>query len=119
MTEGKATLKELQEMVIAFRDARDWGQFNNPKDCAISLSLESAEILEHFLWRKEDETREYVAAHREEIGDELADALFNVLLLAEVTGVELEDAFRRKLVKIGEKYPVDKAKGRKEKYTEL
>lgn len=112
-------LKELTASVVDFRDARDWKQFHNPKDCAISLSLEAAEVLEHFQWKTADEISRYVADHRDRIGDELSDVLYWALLMSHDLGIDLEQAFKQKLRRNGEKYPVEKARGVHTKYTDL
>lgn len=109
----------LMEAVVKFRDERDWKQFHNPKDLALSLSLEASEVLEHFQWKNEKEQWEKVNSHRDEIGDELADVLFWVLLMSNDLNIDISEAFLEKLKKNGAKYPVDKSKGKHTKYTEL
>lgn len=112
---------ELEEAVRRFRDARDWRRFHNPKDLAISISLEAAELLEHFQWR----TPEQVAAHladrrtRIEVADEMADVQSLLLSLADVAGIDLHAATLAKLRKAARKYPVRKARGTAAKYTDL
>lgn len=112
-------IEKLKEMVVQFRDDRDWRQFHNPKDSAISLLLEASEFLEHFQWKNTDEQIAHVEINNEEVGDELADVLYWVLLLSNDLNIDISDAFIRKLEKNGKKYPVEKAKGRSTKYTEL
>lgn len=112
-------IDKLQEMVVRFRDDRDWKQFHNPKDSAVSLLLEAGEVLEHFQWKNEKEQWVHIESKREEIGDELADVLYWVLLMSNDLDVDIADAFVRKLEKNDKKYPVDKAKGKHTKYTEL
>ncbi len=112
-------IKILTEAILAFRDARDWKQFHNPKDVAVAVSLEAAEVLELFHWKSKEEVEAYVLTHREEIGDELADVLYNLLLLAHETGVDLVAASHRKMQKNIEKYPVEKARGKHTKYNKL
>jgi len=68
-------LSDLQKKIIAFRDARDWKQFHNPKDLSISLVLEATELLEHFQWKSHEEMTEHVKTHKIEVSDELADVL--------------------------------------------
>lgn len=113
------SLEEIQKKIIAFRDARDWKQFHKPKDMAISLALEAAEVLEHFQWKNEVEMTEYIEKRKEEIGDELADVLWWVLLMANDLGINILEAADKKIDKTALKYPVEKAKGRHSKYTEL
>ncbi len=98
---------------------RDWKQFHNPKDLAIALSIESAELLEHFLWKKEDEVEQRTRSHAGEIRDEVADVGIYLFELADVLGVDLFEAMSDKLDKNAKKYPVDKARGSNKKYSEL
>lgn len=112
-------LENLQKKVVAFRDERDWKQFHNPKDCAISLSLEAAEVLEHFQWKSVKEVEDYITTNKEAVGDELADVLYWLLLMSNDMEIDLSDAFIQKLEKNSQKYPVEKAKGKHTKYTEL
>lgn len=112
-------LKELTNKILEFRDARDWKQFHTPKDLAIGLSLEAGEVAEHFLWKNEAELREHIKNHKEEIGDELADVLYFLLLMANDFEIDLFQAAQRKIEKTAKKYPVEKAKGNHTKYTDL
>ena len=112
-------LKTLQEKIAQFVADRDWSQFHNPKDLAISLSLEASEVLEHFQWKSEQEMLEYVKTHKHEVADELADVLYWVLLMASNLDIDVIAASERKLAKNVEKYPVAKSKGNHKKYTEL
>src|SRR3989344_7332579 len=111
--------KELTKLIVAFRDARDWKQFHNPKDCAISLSLEVAEVLEHFQWKSKEEIEKYIKTNKKEIADELADVLYWVLLMSHDLNINIEKASLLKLKKNTRKYPIKKAKGKHSKYTEL
>jgi len=112
-------LDNLIKKIIDFRDKRDWKQFHNPKDVAISLSLEAAELLEHFQWRNKDEIKEYIKINKEEIEDELADLLYWILLMSHDLDINILNALDRKIVKNEAKYPVDKAKGKHTKYNKL
>jgi len=112
-------IKKLTEEIVAFRNARDWKQFHNPKDCAISLLLEAGEVLEHFQWKNPEEMTRKVKEQKEDIGEELADVLYWVLLLSHDLDIDITDASRKKLARNEQKYPVDKAKGRHAKYTEF
>ncbi|HBC71603.1 MAG TPA: nucleotide pyrophosphohydrolase [Holosporales bacterium] len=112
-------MKELTAKIVEFRDARDWKQFHNPKDMALSLVLESAEVMEHFQWKSQSEMEEYVKAHKDDIGDELADVLYWVLLMSHDLGIDILDAAEKKAEKNAEKYPVDKARGKHTKYDKL
>ncbi len=106
-------LKELEQLLVNFRDERDWKQFHNPKDLAVALSIEASELLESFLWKDAEE------AKIEKVKEELADVLAYALLLGHHYGLDLEEVVREKVKKNGEKYPVEKAKGSATKYNEL
>ena len=110
------TLESIQEKVIKFRDDRNWKQFHTPKDLAISLSLEAAELLEGFQWSGADTSAE---GKKEKIAEELADVLLYSLLMADVTGLDVKEIMLKKLAKNCEKYPVEKAYGSSKKYNEL
>lgn len=112
-------LKKLTKKIIAFRDVRDWKQFHNPKDVALSLMLEAAEVGEHFQWKNEKEIQEYIKTHKKEIGDELADTFYWVLLMAHDLGIDLIKASEEKMKQNIKKYPISKAKGKHSKYTEF
>lgn len=112
-------LASLLKLALDFRDRRDWAKFHKPKDVALSLMLEAAEVTEHFQWRDEAEVRAHVETHREDLGDELADVLYWVMILAHETGIDLDQAFRAKISKNELKYPVEKSKGRHTKYSDL
>lgn len=110
---------EFQSRAAAFRDARDWKQFHNPKDMSLSLVLEAAEVMEHFQWKNTKEMFEHVKAYKSDIADELADVAYWVALMANDLEIDLPKAYREKLKKNDAKYPVQKAKGNHAKYTEL
>lgn len=115
----KPNIKSLTKRIISFRDARDWKQFDHPKDLAISLSLEAAEVLEHFQWKGEAEIEEYLKTDKEHIGEELADVLYWLLLMSHDLKIDILQALERKMDINESKYPAEKAKGRHTKYSEL
>lgn len=114
-----ADLHELTRKILEFRDARNWKQFHNPKDMALSLTLEAAELLEHFQWKNGQELDRHVSENRMAIGEELADVLYWVLLMSKDINVDIVGAFENKMKKNAEKYPIEKARNSKEKYSEL
>ena len=114
-----STIEELTQLMLQFRDERQWAQFHNPKDVALSLTLEAAELLELMQWKSGAELLEHLRANRELVADELADILGWVLVLAHDQGIDLGTAVKEKLIKNAEKYPVEKARGVAKKYTEL
>ena len=112
-------IDDLTKKIIAFRDARDWRQFHNPKDIALSLMLESAELAEHFQWKNEQEIKEYIDIHKTEVGEEIADVFYWILLLGHDLGINLRDALSDKIGKNEQKYPVGKARSKHSKYNQL
>lgn len=114
-----STIAELTQLAIAFRDERDWKQFHNPKDMALSLVLESAELMELMQWKNGAELAEHLAKNKMKLAEELSDVLFWVLAIAHDNDVDLGDAFKQKLIANAKKYPVEKSRGVSTKYTEL
>ena len=114
-----SAITDLTSKLIQFRNDRDWAQFHRPKDLAISMSLEAGEVLEHFQWKSEEEIKEYIKTHQEEIGDELADVFNYLLIMCHDFGIDLAAASERKTEKNAKKYPVEKSKGNHMKYSEL
>lgn len=112
-------IKALTEKIKIFRDARDWMQFHNPKDVALSLVLEATEVLEHFQWKNPQEVEAHAKICKDEIADELADVAMYLFELADNLGIDLPSAIEVKLAKNAQKYPVDKAKGKHAKYDKL
>ena len=108
--------KETIDIVLKFRDDRNWRQFHNPKDLAISISLEAAELLETFQWSGADLD---CAEKRDKVREELADVVNYCILMADACGLDLDEIVREKVRRNAEKYPVEKAFGNKAKYTEL
>ena len=104
--------------MIDFRNERDWEQFHTPKNLAISLTLEASEVLEHFQWKTDEEVKEYIKTHKEEIGDEIGDVMAYLMTLSYDCGIDLAKATENKIDKSGKKYPVEKARGSARKYTE-
>ena len=108
--------EETINKILKFRDDRDWKQFHNPKDLAISISLEAAELLEVFQWSGADVSNE---GKQDKIKEELADVVNYCVLMADACELNLDEIVQEK-IKINErKYPVEKAKGRNDKYDKL
>lgn len=107
------TFEELIDIIVKFRDERDWEQFHNAKDLALALSIEAAELNQLFLWKSPEE------ANVEKIKEELADILNYALLIANKYGFDVSQIILDKIKKNAVKYPVDKAKGSSKKYNEL
>ena len=119
--EPQRTVSGLQGLVQGFCEARDWDQYHGAKDLAIGVATEAGELLAHFRFLSEEQVAALLAdaAGREAVEEELADVLFFLLRFAQRFDVDLAAALERKLTKNGERYPVDKARGRNAKYTEL
>ena len=110
------SIKELTEKIVAFRDARNWKQFHNPKDMAISISLEAAELLEVFQWSGADteaDTDKKLAKVREE----LADVLIYAFLMGNDLGIDIPEIISSKIDENNRKYPAEKSYGKADKYT--
>jgi dCTP diphosphatase len=112
-------LSVLLARVLAHRDERDWAQFHTPKELAISLCVESAELLALMQWKMGEDLSAALAKNREAVRDELADVLHSLLLLSSDLQIDLAAALEAKLVKDTVKYPIHKSKGKANKYTEL
>ncbi|HET8933491.1 MAG TPA: nucleotide pyrophosphohydrolase [Polyangiales bacterium] len=106
-------IQDLQRRILQFRDERNWAQFHTPKDVAMCLSIEAAELLELFLWKKPDEAPEL-----ERVREELADVLYSALLLASHFEIDVHKAVVDKLEKNAQKYPVAESWGKNRKYDE-
>ncbi len=104
------------DMILKFRDDRDWKQFHNPKDLAISISLEAAELLEVFQWSGTDVV---CADKKEKVAEELADVLVYCTLMADACGLDMDEIVQKKMEQNNKNYPVEKAKGRSDKYNKI
>jgi len=121
MSDAHTPLETLKAEILAFAKERDWEQFHSPKNLSMALSAEASELLEHFLWIDgadslgHAQSPERMAAIREE----LADVIIYALEFANVAGIDVTSAIREKMQLNAQKYPVEKARGRSAKYTEL
>lgn len=106
-------MKELMREIRQFTEDRDWDQFHNGKDLALALSIEASELNEAFLWKDAKDVK------IEKVKEELADVFNYAFLLADKYGLDVREIVMEKLAKNAEKYPVEKAKGKSDKYTEL
>lgn len=110
---------ELLKQLIEFRRERDWEQFHNAKDVAISLSIEASELLEWFQWKTAEQVQQRLASDkREELEDEIADVAVYLAYLCHDLNIDLNQAIKNKMQKNAAKYPRDKVKGRNDKYDE-
>jgi dCTP diphosphatase len=112
-------LLDLRDRQRRFAAERDWQQFHAPKNLAIAVSIEAAELLEHFQWLSQEASRRLPAADLAKVREELADVLLYLVRLADELGVDLAAAARDKIELNTLKYPVDKARGNSRKSTDL
>ncbi|MEO8303234.1 MAG: nucleotide pyrophosphohydrolase [Betaproteobacteria bacterium] len=113
------SLADLQQAIDAFVDERDWAQFHAPKNLAMGVAIEAAEIMEHFLWCSTEASFTLDPKKRAEVANEIGDVLIYLMGLARALDVDIVAAARDKLALNREKYPVDKAKGRATKYVDF
>jgi NTP pyrophosphatase (non-canonical NTP hydrolase) len=114
MTDSSTTIAELRELVRRFVDERDWRQFHTPKNLAMSLAIEAAELMEHFQWLTPEQSQNVAgdAGKLAAVGEELADVLCYALALANELNLDVADSVRRKMIRNAEKYPADEFRGR-------
>lgn len=112
-------IDQLLERIRAFAIERDWEKFHSPKNISMALAAEVAELLEHFQWMTESESRNTDSRQRAEIADEAADVFLYLLRLCDEIDIDLIKAANKKIDKNAIKYPVEKSKGRSTKYTKL
>lgn len=111
------SLDALKQKIQAFVDERDWAQFHTPKNLSMAMMVEAAELLEHFQWDTPAESQTLSSEKREQVSHELADTLVYLLRIAQVLDIDIIDAANKKIALNAEKYPVDKARGSRAKYT--
>ena len=112
-------LKLIQQKILAFRNERDWAQFHDPKNLAEALSIEAGELLENFLWKTTEQSRNLSAEELKNVKEELADIFIFLTYLSEEYKIDLLKEVEKKIAQNAAKYPVEKAKGSSKKYTDL
>jgi NTP pyrophosphatase (non-canonical NTP hydrolase) len=112
------SLNELKQKLEDFVAERDWAQFHSPKNLAMAMIVEAAELVEHFQWNTEAESHELSAEKREQVGHELADTFVYLLRISQVLNIDLIEAANNKIALNAVKYPVEKARGKNNKYTD-
>ncbi len=113
------TIEEITARICAFRDARDWQQFHNPKDMAVAIAAEAGELMQHFVWKTPEQIPQVIIDKRAELTDEIADVAILLFELAHNLDVPLAAAMQAKLDRNEKRYPADKARGNNLKYNEL
>lgn len=121
MTDSTATVADLKARVLAFARERDWEQFHAPKNLSMALAAEAGELMEHFLWATPEQSRAIAKEplKRVKIAEELADVVIYALEFANATDLDVAAVIERKMAENAKKYPVEKSRGRSDKYTEL
>jgi dCTP diphosphatase len=117
--ESQNSLNNLRDALRQFAEERDWDQFHSPKNLAIALSVEAAELLENFQWGSDSESARLAPDRLAKVQQELADVLLYLIRLADKLEIDLADAAREKIKLNAEKYPAEKVRGSSKKYTEL
>ena len=112
-------LIDLRDRLRIFAAERDWDQFHSPKNLAAALSVEAAELLEHFQWLKEEQSVDLAPAKRAAVGEEIADVLLYLIRIADKLDIDVLDAALKKIEANAKKYPVEKARGKMTKYRDL
>ena len=104
-------MEDIKKKILKFRDDRDWKQFHTPENLSKAISIESSELLEHFLWNNK--------FNKEDVCDELADVMIYCIMMSDTLNVDIKTIIKNKLAKNNKKYPIEKAKGNSLKYTKL
>jgi dCTP diphosphatase len=112
-------MKDLIFKIRKFIKERDWEQFHTPKNLVMALSIETAEIMEHFQWKTAEESRDLDETTFDEVKDEIGDTFVYLLRLCDELGIDPIEAANDKMLKNAEKYPIEKAKGNAKKYTKF
>jgi dCTP diphosphatase len=121
LTDATTSIAELKSRVLAFAHEREWEQFHSPKNLSMALAAEAGELMEHFLWADTAGSQAIARepAKRVKIEEELADVVIYALEFANMTGIDVAAVIETKMAANAKKYPVEKARGRSDKYTEL
>ncbi len=112
-------INHIKQLLADFAAKRDWKQFHNPKDLAISLLVEATELLDEFKWKNPEAVQIHVKENKESVSDEVMDILYHVLLISADLDIDIVKEFERKMLKNEKKYPIEKSKGSNKKYTEI
>jgi NTP pyrophosphatase (non-canonical NTP hydrolase) len=112
-------LAKIQQKILDFRNARDWAQFHDPKNLAEALSIEAGELLENFLWKTTEQSRNLTLEELKNVKEELADIFIFLTYLSEEYKIDLLSEVEKKIALNETKYPIEKARGSNKKYTAL
>ncbi len=119
MSKQQDSLERLRQAIVRFADERDWDQFHNPKNVVMALAVEAAELLEHFQWRTPEQSASLPREEKEAVALEAADVLLYLLRLCDKLDIDLAAAAERKIALNAKKYPVEKSRGKSDKYDKL
>ena len=111
-------INQLKMRLRQFAEERDWGQFHSPKNLSMALIVEAAELVEHFQWLTEEQSRSLEKKHLDKISEELADIQIYLIRIADKLNIDLLDSVKYKLEVNAKKYPAEKVRGSSKKYTE-
>jgi len=114
---AKSEIQDMKEKLAKFVKERDWEKYHNPKDIAVALSVESNELLELFQWKNPEESFQLLKEKREDVELEIADILHFLIEFSNITGIDLYEAFNKKLAINEKRYPKELVKGKSNKYT--
>lgn len=119
--DNQTTVAELRSAVAVFAKEREWEQFHALKNLSMAIATEAGELMEHFLWVSTEDSAKLVASpdKKAKIAEELADVMIYTLQFANMAGIDVAESVNAKIAKNAAKYPVAKAKGRSDKYTDL
>ena len=116
---GGMTIEEITARICAFRDARDWMQYHNPKDLAVAIAAEAGELMQPFVWKTPEQAESVARDKHDYLADEVADVAILLFEFAHNLGIPLEEAMLAKMARNEQRYPVAKAHGSNAKYNEL
>ncbi len=119
MQDSSTTINDLKTIVKKYADDRDWQQYYSPKNVSMQIATEAAELMELFLWIDSKESFETAQKNKEEVEQEVADIAYGLINFCIQANIDLADAFEKKMALNAQKYPIEKAKGKAVKYTQL
>ena len=119
MNDETTSIAQIKARIFAFNEERDWAQYHSPRNLAMAVSVEAGELLELFLWSRDDGLQPAVESRAPRVAEEAADVAITLLNFCERAGIDLSEAIESKLAANAQRYPVDKARGRMLKHDEL
>ena len=119
MYDNSTTIQELKNKIAQFTKEREWEQFHSSKNLSMSIAIEAAELMEKFQWLDDKESKKELLEHRAEIENEIADIASYILSFCNVNNIDLSQAIDNKIKLNAQKYPIEKSKGKSDKYTKL